>query len=179
MLRRLSPRTRIILGVLIILIIAIIAIIYAPPEGEANNVTGDLQQTPTVVTINQLSAMPIQQTVNLSGLHVSINRAVLASQFSDDNHKQPKGTYVLRVLVDTHNTTNNALGYPFEVNVHLILPEGQLIATKRISIAPSSLPQQTQSGYFDFLLQQPVDLAQLKLQFAGDNNSTIVVPFKS
>jgi hypothetical protein len=176
MLRHLSPRTRTILGVLIILIITIIAVLYAPPEGEANNVTGDLQGTPTVITVNQLSSLPIQQAVDLGGLHVSIKRAVLATKFSDDRKRT--GKYTLRVLVDTHNTTQNALGYSFDTNVRLILPDGQIVPTKLISLTASSLPQQAQSGYLDFPLQQPVALEQLKLQFAGDNNDTIVVPFK-
>jgi hypothetical protein len=150
---------------------------YAPPEGEANNVTGDLQEKPTVVTVNQLSALPIKQAVDLGGIHVSIKRAVLAAKFSDDRKRT--GKYTLRVLVDTQNTTQNALGYPFSDNVHLVLPDGQIVPTKLISITASSLPRQAQSGYFDFPLQQPVELEQLKLQFVGDNNGTIVVPFKS
>jgi len=177
MLRRLSPRTKTILGVLIILIITIIAVLYAPPEGDANNVTGDLQETPTVVTVNQLSALPIQQSIDLSGLHVSIKGAVLASKFSDDRKRA--GTYTLRVLVDTQNKTHNAVGYPFDTNVHLILPDGQTVPTKLISITASSLPQQAQSGYLDFPLQQPMVLEQLKLQFVGNSTDTIVVPFKS
>lgn len=177
MIRRLSPRTRTILGALIILIITIIAVLYAPPEGEANNVTGDLPQTPTVIAVNQLSAMPIQQSVDLGGLHVSIKRAVLATKFSDDRKRA--GTYTLRVLVDTHNTTSSPLGYPFDTNVHLILPDGQVVAAKLISIMAASLPQQPQSGYFDFPLAQPVALEQLKLQFATDNSTTITVPFSN
>jgi hypothetical protein len=177
MLRRLSPRVRTILGALIILVITVIAVMYAPPEGEANNVTGDLQETPTVVTVNQLSALPIKQAVDLGGIHVSIKRAVLATKFSDDRKRA--GKYTLRVLVDTQNTTQNAIGYLFDAKVHLILPDGQLVSTKLISVTASSLPGQKQSGYFDFPLQQPVELEQLKLQFVGDNNGTIVVPFKS
>jgi hypothetical protein len=176
MLRRLSPRTKTLLGVLIILAITIMALMYAPPEGDANNTTGDLPETPTVVAINQLSALPIQQAVDLGGIHVSIKRAMLASHFSDDRKRN--GNYTLRVLVDTHNTTKSALGYPFDTNVHLILPDGQIVATKLISVSASSLPQQAQSGYFDFPLQQTIGLELLKLQFVGANNGTIVVPFK-
>jgi hypothetical protein len=179
MLHRLSPKTRTILGIIIILVITIMAVKYAPPEGEANNTTGDLPEKPTVVTTNQLSALPIQQAVDLNGIHVSINRAVLASHFSDDRHTGKFGTYTLRVLVDTRNTTSNVLGYPFDANVHLILPDGQLVATKLISVSASSLPKQEQSGFFDFPLQQSVALEQLKLQFAGNNNNDVVVPFKS
>jgi hypothetical protein len=177
MIRRLSPRTRIILGVLIIVVITIVAVLYAPPEGEANNVTGDLLETPTVTTVNQLSELTIQQAVDLGGIHVTINRAVLASKFSDDRKRI--GTYTLRVLVDTRNSTQNVLGYQFDTNVHLILPDGQIVPTKLISVTASLLPQQAKSGYFDFPLSQPVELGQLKLQFVGDNNSTVVVPFKS
>ena len=176
MIRRLSPRTRTILGVIIILVITILAVKYTPPQGEANNVTGDLPEKPIVTTINELSALSIQQAVDLGGIHVSIKRAVLASKFSDDRKRI--GTYTLRVLVDTQNTTQNVLGYPFDANVRLILPGGQIVATKLISLTASSLPQQAQSGYFDFPLQQQVELEQLKLQFAGDNNNTIVIPFK-
>src|SRR5215813_3246022 len=107
MLRHLSPRTRAILGVLIILVITFMAVRYAPPEGEANNTTGDLPETPTVVAINQLSALSIQQAVDLGGIHVSIKRAVLAAKFSDDRKRN--GVYTLRVLVDTHNTTHSVL----------------------------------------------------------------------
>jgi hypothetical protein len=176
MIRRLSPRTRTILGVVIILLFTIVAVKYAPPEGEANNVTGDLADTPTVVATNQLSTLAIQQVVTLDGLHVTVKRAVLASNFSDD-HKR-NGVYTLRVLVDTQNTTSGPLGYPFDANVHLVLPGGQIVATKLISVTAASLPRQAQSGYFDFPLQQPVELAQLKLQFARDSE-TLVVPFKS
>jgi hypothetical protein len=179
MIRRLSPRTRTILGVIIILVITIIAIKYAPPEGEANNTTGDLPEKPTVVTVNRLSELSIQQAVDLSGIHVSIKSAVLATNFSDDRHTARFGKYTLRVLVDTHNTTSTVLGYPFDANVHLILPGGQTVLTKLISVSASSLPQQKQSGFFDFPLQQQVELEQLKLQFADESNKTIVVPFKS
>src|SRR5436309_2611492 len=112
MIRRLSPRTRTILGVVIILVITILALKYTPPQGEANNVTGDLPEKPTVTTVNQLSTLSIQQTVDLGGIHVSIKRAVLASKFSDDRKRI--GTYTLRVLVDTNNPTQNVLGYPFD-----------------------------------------------------------------
>ncbi len=176
MLRRLSPRTRTILGVIIVLVITVLAVKYAPPEGETNNVTGDLPEKPSVAIVNQVSALSMQQAVDLGGIHVSMTRAVLATKFSDDRKRA--GTYTLRVLVDTHNTTQSALGYPFDTNVHLVLPDGQIVATKLISITASSLPQQKQNGFFDFPLQQPVELEQLKLQFASDNNTTIVVPFK-
>jgi hypothetical protein len=158
--------------VVIILLITIMAIKYAPPEGDANNALGDLPGTPTVVAINQLSTLSVQQGVDLNGIHVSVESAVLAQNFSDD-HKL-NGAYTLRVLVDTQNTTGNALGYPFDANVHLILPGGQIVATKLISVMASSLPKQAQSGYFDFPLQQPVELAQLKLQFARDNGVVVV-----
>lgn len=176
MLRRLSPRTRTILGVVIILFITIMAVKYSPPEGDSSTATGDSEDTPTVVATNQLSTLAIQQTVTLNGLHVMVKRAVLAANFSDD-HKR-NGVYTLRVLVDTQNTTSAPLGYPFDANVHLILPGGQIVATKLISVTAASLPRQAQSGYFDFPLQQPVELAQLKLQFARDSG-TLVVPFKS
>jgi len=52
------------------------------------------------------------------------------------------------------------------------------VATKLISVSAASLPQQAQSGYFDFPLQQPVALELLKLQFVGDHNDIVVVPFK-
>jgi hypothetical protein len=174
MLRRLSPRTRKLLGVIIILVITILAIKYAPPQGGVSNIMGSQSVTPTVVTVNQLSALPVQQAVDLGGIHVLIKRAVLASKFSDDRKRA--GVYTLRVLVDTQNATKNVLGYPFDTNVHLILPDGEIIATKLISVKPSLLPQEEQSGFFDFPLQQPVELEQLKLQFAIDT-TTIVVPF--
>lgn len=177
MLSRLSPRTKTLLGVLIIAVVTVLAVLYAPPEGDANNVTGDLPDTPTVVVTNEISVLPLQQTVDLDGLglHVSIKRATLATNFSDD-HKR-NGAYTVRVLVDIQNTTGTVLGYPFAENVHLVLPDGSLISTKLISVAASSLPKQAQSGFFDFPLQQAVALDQLKIQFMN-NSQAIDVPFK-
>jgi hypothetical protein len=176
MIRRLSLRTRNILGALIILVITILVLKYAPSQGHSSNVTGDLPSTPTVSTVDQLSELPIEQAVDLGGIRVAVKRAVLASNFSDDRKRI--GVYTLRVLVDTQNSTKDVLGYSFNANVHLILPDGQVVPTKLISVSASLLPQQKESGFFDFPLQQPLELEQLKLQFSRDHDDAVMVQFK-
>lgn len=164
--RFLSPRVRIALGAAIILLITILAVLYAPPEGESNNASGDLPLgTPTIVVTNQLDSVAINRDIEVQGVHITIKDATLAKNFSDD-HKR-NGNYTLRVEAKAINKSNSVLGINYASLVYLVMPDGEKVPTKLISIKADALPGQLQSGYFDFPLSTPVSLSGLKVIFEG------------
>ncbi len=170
--RLLSPALSTALGVAVILLVTILALRYAPPEGEANNTSGDLPATPTVVVTNLVSSIDIQRQIVYRGVNLSLKKAMLATKFSND-HKR-SGNYTLRVLVDTKNSGQDVVGIDYASLVRLVLPDGKTVATKLISVKSIELPDHPQSGFFDFpLATDQVSLAQLQLCFADGP----VVPF--
>ena len=152
-----SPRVRIALGAAIILLITVLAVLYAPPEGESNNASGDLPLgTPTVVVTNQLDSVTINRDIEFQGVHISLKNAILAKKFSDD-HKR-NGNYTVRINVDAINKSNSVLGVNYASLVYLVMPGGEKVPTKLISIKADALPGQLQIGFFDFPLSTPVSL---------------------
>jgi hypothetical protein len=161
-----TPRVRIVLGATIILLITILAVLYAPPEGESDNASGDLPPgTPTIVVTNRLDSIAINRTIEFQGVHIAIKNATLATNFSDD-HKL-SGNYTLRIEVDAINKSNSVLGVNYASLVYLVMPGGEQVPTKLISVKADALPGQLQSGYFDFPLSTPIPLSDLKVNFEG------------
>ena len=161
-----TPRVRIALGATIILLITILAVLYAPPGGESNNVSGDPPLgTPTIVVTNQLDSVAINRAIEFKGMHITIKDATLATKFSDDRKRN--GKYTLRVKADAINKGNSVLGVDYASLISLVLPGGERVSTKLISIKPNALPGQLQSGFFDFPLSTPVSLSDLKVFFEG------------
>ena len=161
-----SPRVRIALGAAIVLIITILAVLYAPPEGESNNASGDLPLgTPTIVVTNQLDSVTINHNIEFQGVHISLKNAILAKKFSDD--RKHNGNYTLRIEANTINKNNSVVGINYASLVYLAMPDGKKVPTKLISIKADALPGQLQSGYFDFPLSMPVSLSDLKVIFEG------------
>jgi hypothetical protein len=161
-----SPRVRIALGAAIVLIITILAVLYAPPEGESNNASGDLPLgTPTIVVTNQLDSVTINHNIEFQGVHISLKNAILAKKFSDDRKRN--GNYTLRIEANAINKNNSVVGIDYASLVYLEMPDGKKVPTKLISIKADALPGQLQSGYFDFPLSMPVSLSDLKVIFEG------------
>ena len=161
-----TPQVRIALGAAIILLITILAVLYAPPEGESNNVSGDLPLgTPTIVVMNRLDSVAVNRTIEFKGVHITIKDATLATKFSDDRKRS--GKYTLRVKADAINKGKSVLGVAYESLVYLVMPGGERVSTKLISIKADALPGQLQSGFFDFPLSMPVSLSDLKIMFEG------------
>jgi len=159
-----SPRVRTALGVAIILLITILAVRYAPPGGESNNPSGDRPLgTPTIVVTNRLDSIAINRDIEFKGVHIAIKDATLAAKFSDDRKRN--GNYTLRVQVNAINKGNSVLGVDYASLVYLVMPDGEKVATKLISIKPNALPGQLQSGFFDFPLSAPASLSDLKVIF--------------
>jgi hypothetical protein len=161
-----SPRVRIALGAAIVLLITILAVLYAPPEGESNNASGDLPLgTPTIVVTNQLDSVTINREIAFQGVHLSLKNATLAKKFSDDRKRN--GNYTLRIEANAINKSNSVIGIDYASLVYLVMPDGKKVLTKLISIKADALPGQEQSGFFDFPLPTPVSVADLKVIFDG------------
>jgi hypothetical protein len=161
-----SPRVRIALGAAIVLIITILAVLYAPPEGESNNASGDLPLgTPTIVVTNQLDSVTINREIDFRGVHISLKNVTLAKKFSDDRKRN--GNYTLRIVANVINKSNSVIGIDYASLVYLVIPDGNKVPTKLISIKADALPGQEQSGFFDFPLSTPVSVSDLKINFEG------------
>ena len=167
----LSSRARTSIGVAIIALVIFLALRYAPPEGEANNVSGDLPATPTVSVTNLQQTIVVKRDIFYKGVQLHITDVMLASKFSDDRKRS--GIYTIRVLVQTRNSTQVPVGIDYASIVRLVLPGGETIEPKYVSIKPVELPNRPQSGFIDFPAAQQIDLSALTLRF----DSTTEVPF--
>jgi len=88
--------------------------------------------------------------------------------FSDD--RKPLGKYTVRVLIHEQPdaSVQAPMGIKYDSLVHLILPGGQSIAPKLISLPPVVLPQETKDGFFDFPVSSQVPLSSLTLRLGED-----------
>ena len=160
---RLPKWAQVILALFVIAIILILALLFGPREGDTDNVSGDYAATPTVGISNVIEEVTLNHQFDFKGVQVSLNSATLAGKFTDDRKRV--GQYTLRVLATTKNPGKDVLGVDYTALVHLVLPSGQMVAAKLVSIKPAQLPGVVQSGFFDFPLDNKVPLSQLNLRF--------------
>ncbi len=163
--RLLSPRTGTIIGITVIVLAAISIIISGPREAEHDSLFGD-DPTPTIQVTNMLEKANIDRAIDYQGVHITFGQAVLATAFSDDRKSVGNvGKYTVRVFVDTKNSNQNSVGIEYASLMHLVLPNGDEIQPKLLSVKAVVLPGQPQSGFADFPVQDKVDLATVKLRF--------------
>ncbi len=157
----LSPRARVIVALAIIALLVVLAF-FLPPEGGSTNVTGDtIPSTPAVT--NFVSTMAVNRSVDFNNVHFTITQVTQAAAFSDD--RKQAGAYTVRVEMQARSDSNSqAIGIDYLSLARLLLPGGQAIQPKLISIAPLVVPNQTQSGYIDFPVNTRVDLSSLMLR---------------
>jgi hypothetical protein len=160
---RLPVWAQIILTIFVISIVVLLVLLFGPREGDTDNVSGDYAVPPTVGISNIIEASSLNQGFDFQGVHITLDSATLAGKFSDD--RKPAGSYTLRVLADTKNAGEEVVGVNYISEVRLILPSGQVVAPKLVSIKPTQLPGVDQNGFFDFPLNSKISLAQLHLRF--------------
>jgi len=163
-----SHRAKVILALGIILFFVVLSF-FLPPEGDSNNVTGDSAVTPNVSITNSVGTLTINRAADLNGIHITVTQVQEAVAFSDD--RRHGGKYTVRVYVQTLNTAQTPIGIDYSSQVRLLLPGGQIITPKFITIAPVALPKQKQDGFFDFPVTSQVDLPSLVLRL--DNKTTV------
>ncbi len=159
-----SGRTKTIIA-LVVIALAVVGAFFAPPEGNSDNITGDMPNTPTVTITNLLSSTNVNYTFTMQNVQFNVTQVQEAQNFSDD--LQHGGNYIVRVWVLAHNTQNQGTGIQFSSIVRLQLADGSLVAAKYISVHPSFLPKSTQKGYFDFPVATQQSLSSLTLHFGN------------
>lgn len=169
--RFLSVRVGTLIAIAVIMLAVIMVLFYAPPEGETNNVTGDAEMTPTVGITNLMETLEINRRFQYKNVEIAVSQAMIATKFSDDKNRA--GNYTVRVMVQTQNKGQDMVGVEYASLAQLVLPDGRIIETKRVSVQPVEMPGETQTGYFDFPVDTKVSLASLTLRFAETTN----IPF--
>ena len=166
-----SPRIRGTLALVIIGIFVVLSI-FLPKEPDPNiGLTTDTV-TPTVGVTNPVATLMVNRSVEFRDVRLTVMKVEEASAFSDD--RKPAGAYTIRVYV--HMQPNDTLQSPYNIDyasfVHLILPDGQVVSPKLISLLPVVLPKQPKDGFFDFPAATRVPLSLLTLRF-GSNISVV------
>lgn len=164
-----SPRTRVIVALSGIAFMVIVVVLLFPRERDSTIVIGDTVG-PTVTATNFVGTLVVNRSFDYNNVHYTVARVTQASAFSDD-HKRA-GVYTVRV--DVRASSDSSLQNPVGVNypslVRLVLPDGQSISPKLVSLAPLFLPGGSQSGFFDFPVNNQVVLSTLALKMGNETS---------
>ncbi len=163
----LSPRVRVILALAAIALLVLIVISFFPRERDSTIVIGDTVG-PTVTATNFVGTLVVNRSFDYNNVRYTVARVTQASAFSDD-HK-PAGVYTVRVdmLAHSDSSLQNPIGINYASLVRLVLPGGQSISPKLVSLAPLFLPGGSQSGFFDFPVNTQVVLSTLALKMGNE-----------
>jgi hypothetical protein len=164
-----SPRTRIIAALAGIALMVIVVVFLFPRERDSTIVIGDTVG-PTVTATNFVGTLAVNRSFDYNNVHYIIARVTQASAFSDD-HKT-EGVYTVRIDVQASSDSNlqNPEGINYPSIVRLVLPDGQSISPKLVSLAPLFLPGGSQIGYFDFPVNTQVVLSTLVLKMGNETS---------
>jgi hypothetical protein len=157
-------------GVLVFVALCMIVVIgflfyTTPEEGGSPKTIGSSanEETPTVTVTNLLEIIEVNRTVRYKGIAITFTQAMIAKKFSDD--RKAAGTYTVRVLAKTENEGKQIIGIDYVSAVRLVLPGGQEVKAKLMSIKPAEYPGRPQSGFFDFPVFSRMPLSSLVLRF--------------
>ncbi len=163
----LSPRARVILPLAAVALLVLIVVVFFPRERDSTIVIGDTVG-PTVTATNFVGTLVVNRSFDYDNVHYTVARVTQATAFSDD-HKLA-GVYTVRV--DVQASSDSSLQSPIGINypslVRLVLPDGQSISPKLVSLAPLFLPGGSQSGFFDFPVNTQVVLSTLALKMGNE-----------
>jgi hypothetical protein len=163
----LSPRARIIVALAVIALLVVIVVFFFPRERDSTIVVGDTVGL-AVTAKNLVSTLTVNRSFDYNNVHYTVAKVSLASAFSDD-HK-PAGVYTVRVEIQARSDSSlqAPIGIEYPSLVRLILPGGQSITSKLVSLPPLFLPGGSQSGFFDFPVNTQVDLSTLMLKMGNE-----------
>jgi len=148
-------------------LLVLIVVVFFPRERDSTIVIGDTVG-PTVTATNFVGTLVVNRSFDYDNVHYTVARVTQATAFSDD-HKLA-GVYTVRV--DVQASSDSSLQSPIGINypslVRLVLPDGQSISPKLVSLAPLFLPGGSQSGFFDFPVNTQVVLSTLALKMGNE-----------
>src|SRR5205807_10630382 len=90
--------------------------------------------------------------------------------FSDDRKRAGLDAVRVSVHVQPCNTIQTPVRIEFPNLARLVLPTGQVISPKLVTVLPIVFPKQAQDGYFDFAVSSQVPLSPLVLQVGTDSS---------
>jgi hypothetical protein len=154
------------IAITIVVMAAVIALVlrYAQNEGDSNNASGDVPPGEGIATVTgQVDVLSLKHTFIYNDVRIALVQVQEAQSFSDD-HKQ-SGAYTIRINVQTSNTTQQVVGIPYASLAHLILPDGTLVNPKLVSALSDQLPNNPQTGFFDYPLTKQMPISALKWRF--------------
>jgi hypothetical protein len=163
----LQPRARVIVALATIALLVIVVVFFFPRERDSTIVIGDTVG-PTVTATNFVGTLAVNRSFEYNNVRYTVVRVSQASAFSDD-HK-PAGVYTVRVdmQASSDSSLQNPIGINYPLLVRLVLPDGQSISPKLVSLAPLFLPGGSQSGFFDFPVNTQVVLSTLALKMGNE-----------
>ena len=159
-----SSRVRTTLALVVIGLAVIVVLLGGSREADPNIGLGADPETPTVGITNPVATLTVNRDLVYQHVSMTVTTVQEASAFSDDRKRN--GTYTVRVQVHVQpgNEIQSPQGLNYLALVRLVLPNGEVIVPKLISILPLIVPQQAQDGYFDFPLTTTVALSSLTLR---------------
>jgi len=162
-----SPRTRVIAALAGIALMVVVVVFLFPRERDSTIVIGDTVG-PTVTATNFVGTLAVNRSFDYNNVRYTVARVTQASAFSDD-HKRA-GVYTVRIDVQASSDSglHNPIGINYPSLVRLVLPDGQSISPKLVSLAPLFLPGGSQSGFFDFPVNTQVVLSTLVLKMGNE-----------
>jgi hypothetical protein len=164
---QLSGRARTIAALVVIALLVVIVVFFFPRERDSTIVIGDTVG-PTVTAKNLVSTLTVNHSFDYNNVQYTVATVSQASAFSDD-HK-PAGVYTVRVEMQARSGSGiqGPTGIDYPSLVRLVLPGGQSISPKLVSLSPLILPNGSQSGFFDFPVNTQVDLSALVLKMGNE-----------
>ena len=165
-----SRRVRVTLA-LVVIGIAVVLSFLAPIKGQDPDIGLIVNPpTPTVSITHPVGTLMVNRGVDFRGIRLTVTKVEEAGAFSDDN--KHAGVYTVRVQahIQPGPTVQAPVGVDYASLVRLVLPGGQTVAPKLISLLVVVLPNQPEDGYFDFPLPTQVSLSSLTLRLGSDTS---------
>jgi hypothetical protein len=163
------PVVRAILAVAFIAI-AVVLSFFLPKEQDPNiGLTTD-SVSPTVGLTRPVGDVVVNRSIDYRDITIMVTKVEEAGAFSDD-HKQA-GTYTVRVHIHVQpgDTIQAAVGIEYATLIRLVLPDGEVVSPKLITVLPVVFPKQANDGFFDFPVSSQVSLSSLALRVGTDTS---------
>lgn len=171
-----ADSSRLRLGFVVLIVCGIVALIVATSlsTGLFHRLSAifNPQTAPTTIT-----TLGIQRAAPYAGLDYTLVNAQVASSFPDDPIQA--GVDVVRLNLTVANHTTNSASVLYYDAARLIVPKLAPIAPTNVMLSANPAPGTSQSGWLDFAVSQPVQLAALKLQLGSmsQRESLVMIPF--
>jgi len=160
---------RVILAIVFIAI-AVVVSFSLPKDQDPNIGLINDPAPPTVGVTRPVGSIVVNRSAVYRNITIMVTKVEEAGAFSDDRKRA--GLYTVRVSVHVQpgNTIQTPVGIEFASLARLVLPNGQVISPKLVTVLPVVFPKQAQDGFFDFAVSSQVPLSPLVLQVGTDSS---------